>query len=260
MSSPHYSLRWNNHQSHLLTAFDSLLQNETLVDVTLVCEESSFKAHKVVLSACSPYFQRIFSETPCKHPVIVLKDLRGWEVQAIVDFMYRGEISVGQEQLSSLIKAAESLQVRGLAHTERIPVLSTEKTTSHPRERCFSPTTPPHHQFNGPQGGAPHSMRLPQIPHLPNISFSEMPERHCTSPMPRRKQARPRRRSGDTSGPQDLTKTPNSPPRLSDMAENLSLKKNINNNNNNIIINMLRTQNTRSSIIISKFHSIKISS
>lgn len=59
----------------------------------------------------SPYFQRIFSETPCKHPVIVLKDLRGWEVQAIVDFMYRGEISVGQEQLTSLIKAAESLQV-----------------------------------------------------------------------------------------------------------------------------------------------------
>lgn len=52
MGSPHYNLRWNNHQNHLLTAFDSLLQNETLVDVTLICEESSFKAHKVVLSAC----------------------------------------------------------------------------------------------------------------------------------------------------------------------------------------------------------------
>ncbi|BES87827.1 helix-turn-helix, Psq domain [Nesidiocoris tenuis] len=240
MSSPHYSLRWNNHQSHLLTAFDSLLQNETLVDVTLVCEESTFKAHKVVLSACSPYFQRIFSETPCKHPVIVLKDLRGWEVQAIVDFMYRGEISVGQEQLSSLIKAAESLQVRGLAHTERIPVLPSEKREPQNQQRCYSPTTtPPHHQqFNGPQPhqhphqNPPHSMRLPQIPHLPNISFSEMPERHCTSPMPRRKQARPRRRSGDTGGPQDLSKAPNSPPRLSDMAENLSLKKNNNNNNN----------------------------
>ena len=43
--------------------------------------------------------------------MIVLKDLKGWEVQAIVDFMYRGEISVGQEQLASLIRAAESLQV-----------------------------------------------------------------------------------------------------------------------------------------------------
>lgn len=94
MATPQYSLRWNNHQNHILNAFDTLLQSETLVDVTLVCEETSVRAHKVVLSACSPYFQRIFSENPCKHPVIVLKDLRGWEVQVIVDFMYKGEISV----------------------------------------------------------------------------------------------------------------------------------------------------------------------
>ena len=60
---------------------------------------------------CSPYFQRIFCETPCKHPVIVLNDLKGWEVQAIVDFMYKGVISVDQEQVASLLNAAESLQV-----------------------------------------------------------------------------------------------------------------------------------------------------
>lgn len=64
-----------------------------------------------IISLISPYFQRIFCETPCKHPVIVLKDLKGWEMQAIVDFMYKGEISVGHEQLASLINAAESLQV-----------------------------------------------------------------------------------------------------------------------------------------------------
>ena len=48
----HYSLRWNNHQSHVLSAFDDLLQNEALVDCTLVCEDTNIKAHKVVLSAC----------------------------------------------------------------------------------------------------------------------------------------------------------------------------------------------------------------
>ena len=51
-SSQHYSLRWNNHQSHVLNAFDALLQNESLVDCTLVCEDTSIRAHKVVLSAC----------------------------------------------------------------------------------------------------------------------------------------------------------------------------------------------------------------
>lgn len=48
----HYSLRWHNHQAHILQAFEALLQAEMLVDVTLICAESSFKAHKVVLSAC----------------------------------------------------------------------------------------------------------------------------------------------------------------------------------------------------------------
>ncbi len=48
----HYSLRWNNHQSHVLSAFDTLLQSESLVDCTLVCEDTNIKAHKVVLSAC----------------------------------------------------------------------------------------------------------------------------------------------------------------------------------------------------------------
>ena len=51
-SAQHYSLRWNNHQSHVLNAFDALLQNESLVDCTLVCEDTSVRAHKVVLSAC----------------------------------------------------------------------------------------------------------------------------------------------------------------------------------------------------------------
>ena len=51
-SAQHYSLGWNNHQSHVLNAFDALLQNESLVDCTLVCEDTSIRAHKVVLSAC----------------------------------------------------------------------------------------------------------------------------------------------------------------------------------------------------------------
>lgn len=110
----HYSLRWNNHQNHILRAFDALLQTKSLVDVTLVCAETSIRAHKVVLSACSPFFQNVFAENPCKHPVIVLKDFPGWVVQAVVDFMYRGEISVPQKRLETLIQVGESLQIRGL--------------------------------------------------------------------------------------------------------------------------------------------------
>lgn len=60
MGSAKYSLRWNNHPTQILSAFEGLLVNETLVDVTLVCQETTFKAHKVVLSACR-YVNQIFS-------------------------------------------------------------------------------------------------------------------------------------------------------------------------------------------------------
>lgn len=42
----------------------------------------------------------------------MLKDLPDWEMRAIIHFMYKGEINVGQEQLPLLLQAAETLQVR----------------------------------------------------------------------------------------------------------------------------------------------------
>ncbi|CAH4029934.1 unnamed protein product [Pieris brassicae] len=168
----HYSLRWNNHQAHLLRSFEALLHAETLVDVTLVCAERRVRAHKVLLGACSPLFRRIFSENPCKHPVIVLKDFQGWEVQAVVDFMYRGEVSVAQEQLGTVIRAGESLQVRGLADQDVSEAVESE------RSPVASPPT-------GPAAVSP-----PASPH---------------SPQPRRKQARPRRRSGESDTPENLS-------------------------------------------------------
>lgn len=57
MADQQFCLRWNNHQSTLISVFDSLLENGTLVDCTLAAEGQYLKAHKVVLSACSPYLE-----------------------------------------------------------------------------------------------------------------------------------------------------------------------------------------------------------
>lgn len=57
MASQRFCLRWNNHQSNLLSNFDQLLHDESFTDVTLAVEGELLKAHKIVLSACSPYFQ-----------------------------------------------------------------------------------------------------------------------------------------------------------------------------------------------------------
>ncbi|XP_001660258.2 protein bric-a-brac 1 isoform X4 [Aedes aegypti] len=110
-----FCLRWNNYQTNLTSVFDQLLQNESFVDVTLACDGKSIKAHKMVLSACSPYFQTLFFENPCQHPIIIMRDVKWPELKAIVDFMYKGEINVSQDQIGPLLKIAEMLKIRGLA-------------------------------------------------------------------------------------------------------------------------------------------------
>ncbi|XP_013161911.1 PREDICTED: protein bric-a-brac 1-like isoform X2 [Papilio xuthus] len=122
-SPQQFCLRWNNYQSNLANCFDQLLQTESFVDVTLACEGRSLKAHKVVLSACSPYFQTLFMDNPCRHPIIIMRDIKYCDLKAVVDFMYRGEINVSQDQISALLKVAETLKVRGLTDVSGEPAV-----------------------------------------------------------------------------------------------------------------------------------------
>ncbi|GLH07096.1 Longitudinals lacking protein, isoforms H/M/V [Gryllus bimaculatus] len=114
-SEQQFCLRWNNHQSTLVAVFDTLLESGTLVDCTLAAEGQYLKAHKVVLSACSPYFELLLSQHNEKHPIVILKDVKFQELKAMMDYMYRGEVNISQDQLGALLKAAESLQIKGLS-------------------------------------------------------------------------------------------------------------------------------------------------
>ncbi|XP_063915162.1 longitudinals lacking protein, isoforms A/B/D/L isoform X22 [Zophobas morio] len=114
-----FCLRWNNHQSTLVAVFDTLLENGTLVDCTLAAEGKCLNAHKVVLSACSPFFESLLSRHYDKHPILILKDVKFQELKAMMDYMYRGEVNISQDQLGALLKAAESLQIKGLSDNRK---------------------------------------------------------------------------------------------------------------------------------------------
>ena len=113
-----FCLRWNNHQSNLLSTFDHLLQLEAFCDVTLAVDGASLKCHKMVLAACSNYFQELFMENTCKHPIVFLKDISFTQTRALLDYMYHGEVSVQEEELQGLLKIAEALQVKGLVESD----------------------------------------------------------------------------------------------------------------------------------------------
>ncbi|MCL4150210.1 UNVERIFIED_CONTAM: hypothetical protein GTU68_032579 [Idotea baltica] len=99
----------------MLRAFDRLLQTESFTDVTLACEGRSLRAHKVVLSACSSYFETLFEEHPDKSPIIILKDIKFAHVSQLVNFMYRGEINITQVSAG---KAASSILTTKVSGTE----------------------------------------------------------------------------------------------------------------------------------------------
>lgn len=114
MSSQRFCLRWNNHQSNLLSVFDQLLQDESFVDVTLAVDGQYIRAHKIVLSACSPYFQSLFINHQEKHPIVILKDVPLADMRSLLDFMYKGEVSVDQDRLTAFLRVAENLRIKGL--------------------------------------------------------------------------------------------------------------------------------------------------
>lgn len=51
--------------SWLFVSCRELREQEEFVDVTLACEGQQVSAHKVVLSACSPYFRSLLKVSRC---------------------------------------------------------------------------------------------------------------------------------------------------------------------------------------------------
>ncbi|XP_044262667.1 protein tramtrack, beta isoform-like isoform X33 [Tribolium madens] len=114
MASEQFSLCWDNFHKNMSSGMNSLLENEDLVDVTLAVEGKYLKAHKMVLSVCSPYFRELFKVNPCKHPIVFMKDVSYIAMSDLLQFMYQGEVQVSQENLTTFIKTAEALQIKGL--------------------------------------------------------------------------------------------------------------------------------------------------
>ena len=89
-----------------------------LTDVTLATEERSFQAHKMLLSACSPYFRQLFLNNPGSRPTVFLKDVPERHMGLLLEYMYQGSIAVKHNELAEVLKTASSLKIRGLMTAE----------------------------------------------------------------------------------------------------------------------------------------------
>ncbi|XP_005184261.2 broad-complex core protein isoforms 1/2/3/4/5 isoform X1 [Musca domestica] len=116
-----FKLCWKNFQDNIASGFQSLYDRGDLVDVTLACDGKLLQAHKIVLAICSPYFQEIFVTNPCKHPIIILKDVSYTIMCELLEFMYQGVVNVKHTELQAFMKIGQLLQIKGLATNNSSP-------------------------------------------------------------------------------------------------------------------------------------------
>jgi len=109
-----FCLRWNDFEKNISSAFRELRDDKDFFDVTLACDNNQIRAHKVILSACSPFFRSVLKKNPHDHPLLYLKGVCYEDITAVLNFMYHGEVNVSQDQLNSFLAVAEDLKVKGL--------------------------------------------------------------------------------------------------------------------------------------------------
>ena len=147
MASEKFCLRWNDFESNISTAFRELRDDKDFFDVTLSCDDEQIQAHKVILSACSPFFRGVLRRNPHAHPLLYLKGVKFSDLTAVLNFMYHGEVNVAQEELNSFLAVAEELRVKGLTQNNQSGNNSSssskkEPFSAAPRPQAAAPRLP----------------------------------------------------------------------------------------------------------------------
>ena len=108
-------LKWNDFQGDAIAAFRSFKQNKEFADVTLACGDGQYiEAHKVILAATSPFFEKLLRKNNHPHPLIFMRGMKSEDLDAIIDFIYSGEASVYEENLDSFLSIAADFELKGL--------------------------------------------------------------------------------------------------------------------------------------------------
>jgi len=148
--SEDFLLKWNDHHALFFVGAEELCESEEYTDVTLAAGTKFFSAHKLVLSICSPYFRQLFRRLGKDKSVVYLKDVDPRHLDLLLQYMYKGEIKVQENELVSVLNTAQGLEIKGLSEnsTGSTPPSSnslpkTENLFTSQAEKRSAPPTPP---------------------------------------------------------------------------------------------------------------------
>ena len=93
------------------------MTSEDFTDVTLVTDDKkTIKAHRNILSACSPVFKNILQmDTTSSHPIIYLRGIQYSEIESILQFIYLGEAKLHEERMNEFLSVSKNLEIQELS-------------------------------------------------------------------------------------------------------------------------------------------------
>ena len=125
-------VQWNDFKRDINSTFVKLRNDREFTDITLVCKDGQqIEAHKVIMAASSPFFEKMLQKSKHPHPLLYLKGFHSKDFASILDFLYFGEANVCQEDLDSFLAIAEEIKLKGLTGQTSSDILDEQEKLGH---------------------------------------------------------------------------------------------------------------------------------
>ena len=109
-------MQWEKYSDHMRQMLHEAMKSEYLTDVTLVSDDKrKFRAHKLVLSACSPIFKSIIDDLSTNDSVIYLRGIQHSEMESILQFIYLGVTTFNDKRVNEFLNVASNLEIKELS-------------------------------------------------------------------------------------------------------------------------------------------------
>ena len=115
-----FCLRWEDFGENVSVSFRELRTDLDFADVTLACENKQFELHKVVISSGSNFFRNLLKKCKSSKPLIYMRGIKAKDLEAMVDFIYNGEVNIFEDDLNDFLILAQEMELKGLetSHSE----------------------------------------------------------------------------------------------------------------------------------------------
>ena len=113
-------MHWDGYTEHFRSMMKQMLASKENSDITLVCDElETVKAHKNILSASSPAFQKMFDLHQGEEMFLYMRGIKHYIMESILEFIYLGEVKFSEDCVGDFVEIARSLDITGLQETSQ---------------------------------------------------------------------------------------------------------------------------------------------